>query len=129
MKIRSGFVSNSSSSSFVVAIKPGEAKVKLTFEIDLESLGEGFKTVEAYKKDIEENYGVNLDDPDSCEKWELEKFEKGKVAIEAGKVVVDGSVSNEADEPISQLLYDNPRLLVKAIEESELDIDIIQVDG
>lgn len=36
MKIRSGFVSNSSSSSFIVAVKKGKkAKVKLELEVDL----------------------------------------------------------------------------------------------
>jgi hypothetical protein len=131
MKIRSGFVSNSSSSSFVVAINPGEAKLKLVFEIDLEKLlgGDEFTDVAAWKKEIEENYGCNLDEPNKCDSYEVELFEKGKVALEAGKTLLDGRLSNEHDDPLSQLLYDDPRVLVKAIEESGLDIDVVESNG
>ena len=131
MKTRNGFVSNSSSSSFIVGIKPGEAKLKLVFEIDLEEFlgGDDFTDIAAWKKDIEENYGCNLDDPATCDEYEVELFEKGKVALEAGKTLLNGTLSNEHEDALRQLLYDDPRVLVKAIEESGLDIDVVESNG
>ena len=129
MKIRSNFVSNSSSSSFIVAVEKGKAKVNLTLELDLESfLGDKFTTIEKFKKHIEDWFSCDLDHPEKWNDDEVNMFEKGKQAIESGKVVLIGNVSNEADEPISQILYDNPNLFIDAIKKSGFNIDIIQVD-
>lgn len=79
MKIRSGFVSNSSSSSFIVVADKKNTKMKITFEVDLTCFGKSISTPEELKE-LFKYY--ELDDP---------SFLKAKDAIKKGKIVIHGS--------------------------------------
>ena len=63
MKIRNGFVSNSSSSSFIVAAKPGKTTIKMEIEVDIKKYS---RHVITCVKDLlhyykEERYGEDID--------------------------------------------------------------------
>ena len=102
MKNRDGFVSNSSTSSFIVATKEGKAKGKISIEVDLEDYAREtlrtladvetyFLTERYYEKDELEN---------------SEEFQEVKKAIENGKIVLVGSFSSEGD-PMEAFLCEN----------------------
>jgi hypothetical protein len=107
MKIRKGFVSNSSSSSFVVAVGK-EAKVTLTIEADLARFAnEIIVTMDDLERYMLDEWGWG-----SCNTLDLiladsdyarRVYEESKVAIEAGKWVLFGSFSSDG-EVLEQLL-------------------------
>lgn len=100
MKTRNGFVSNSSSTSFVVALKNAKktsTKVKLEIEVDLKDYGTVFTNVEELRK----YYKDELCDEDLDQN---EDFQLAKKAIEKGKAVIIGSFSDECTEAVEQLL-------------------------
>lgn len=112
MKARAGFVSNSSSSSFVVATEPRQDEFVATFKISLapvidkvcktlSDLQEGIRMAWGYGgqtfEDVMEEYGDYM----------TEIYEKSKKAIRDGKVVVIGRVSNEGDGEVSSFLFAN----------------------
>jgi hypothetical protein len=106
VKIRTGFVSNSSSSSFIVAYSGDEAKAVISLEIDLARLGDTFETVEQLGEYFVEEYGwrQSLEEVlEECE-WTREKYNKARAAIESGKRVIIGYVSNDSSAP-SNVLY------------------------
>lgn len=93
MKTRSGFVSNSSSSSFIVAVKDlGEVSVQVTMRGSLnEYVDQEITTVEALTTYFIEEYGYTAD-----ELIEDENYQAAKRAIlHEGKVVLIGSVSDQ----------------------------------
>jgi hypothetical protein len=97
MKVRSGFVSNSSSSSFIVAIKDeATVKVKVTFEADLEKYARRkISTIE----ELNEYYKDYWGGPD----W---KYEECRKAIENGKVVLVGEFSDQSGDRAEEFLCD-----------------------
>lgn len=110
MKIRSGFVSNSSSSSFVVAC-PSELNGKFTLkvEVDLKKYcrhGKVLKTIDDLNEYIEDYYGWDLEEFFREEsKRNIEKYHKLKEAIEAGMEVYTGWAShNDSYDPIELLI-------------------------
>lgn len=108
MKIRSGFVSNSSSSSFIVANDGEELKASIT--VDLSSLvRETITTEDELKQYFVNEYGGRYDDIASVlddNDWLLERYTKARTAIRQGKKVFIGRVSSDDyDNPWSYLLY------------------------
>lgn len=110
MKMRSGFVSNSSSSSFIIATEPGEGPPAITVTMSLESvLTETFKTKEELDKHIFQDYGWGdnptiesiLESEDYIKDW----YNASVKALEEGKVVYWGSGSNEDYDAVSQFIY------------------------
>ena len=92
MKTRNGFVSNSSSSSFLIAFKPGQQKVRINIEIDLDRYMDIFSNISELVKseDFEciEDY-VSLEDI--------------KEYFDNGYKIGYGRVSDE-DEPLEAVL-------------------------
>ena len=113
MKIRNGFVSNSSSSSFIVSCKDKKsAKIKVELEVDLyhhakskiTTLSELDKYyIKQYGWDKKNTIEAIFEDEDGYFK---EDYIKAKKAIKRGEIVLFCSFSNESDEPVSQLLCD-----------------------
>lgn len=91
MKVRSGFVSNSSSSSFIVAVpksKKTKTIVTVSFEVDLESYADRrISTI----KELNEYYDYEYGDREF-------KYDECKEAIRSGKDVLVGSFTDENHE-------------------------------
>ena len=98
MKIRSGFISNSSSSSFIVATT-GEAKVKI--EIDLKKYGTVCRTEEEVVAFFNDEWGDVEEEPALKEQLDVCIKE-----INQGKEIIYGRVSNESDDWESNCLYE-----------------------
>ena len=110
MKTRTGFVSNSSSSSFVIGSKT--PKVKIVVELDLEEFCE--KSIKTKEELIE--YYISEVDAYCCKnlseyfeyKGKKEAYDKAFKEIEKGNVVYIIEASSENyDNPIERVLYDN----------------------
>ena len=112
MKVRMGFVSNSSSSSFVVAVGQ-ETEVTLTVKADLTRFADyTIVTLQQLEEYIVEEYGWR--DMDTLEailedsSYVKEIYEGARAAIETGKRVLFGNFSSEGyDDPLEQFLCYN----------------------
>ena len=112
MKIRNGFVSNSSSSSFVVAVGQ-ESEVTFTVTADLTRFADDtIVTLQQLEEYIVERYGWRdmdtlqaiLEDSSYVKKI----YEGAKAAIETGKRVLFGSFSSDGyDDALEQYLCYN----------------------
>ena len=114
MKTRHGFVSNSSSSSFVVAVKPGQDEVKVTFplsEIAARTIN-SVADLDRWDKGWKEDQG-RFDDS----KYHDEIYNKCLNALKEGKIVLMGSFSNEDGNVISGLLYEQGGLTKEIMPE------------
>lgn len=101
MKIRNGFVSNSSSSSFIVAVSKNQSKIKVSFEVDLSQMANyTIKNLDRLHEYMKEEYNGSIED------FGREKYTKCLKALDEGKEILFGYFSNESDNPISQLLCD-----------------------
>jgi len=101
MKIRNGFVSNSSSSSFIVAVDKGKGgKFKISLEVDLEKLADKkISSVQDLDK-LAMEYGWD-------EEGNKETYERMKLEIEKGREILVGSFANDNYDPAEQLLCEN----------------------
>jgi hypothetical protein len=103
MKIRQGFVSNSSSSSFMI-VGEKDAKVKLQILADATEL---CSDVISNEKDLEEyisrEYAWEIKNDDE---YVLQFKERIKKNLEDGKIIYIGRCSNEDENPISNAMYD-----------------------
>jgi len=102
MKMRHGFVSNSSSSSFIVA--SANDKVSITVEIDLRSLSRKVVTdVTDLDWYLIDRYSESeIDDPNShAGRIKLKAIQ----ALADGKKIYFGSIYNDSDDPVELMLY------------------------
>ena len=120
MKTRNGFVSNSSSSSFIVAVnKKLEGIVSLTMEVDLNRYVESaISSVDDLNKYFKENYDEDYK--------ENEDYIDSKKAIENGKVIFAGSFSSE-EAGLEGFLCDHG--IVNMVDSKNKDIEVIQGEG
>ena len=117
MKVRSGFVSNSSSSSFVIAAKnKKDLKTKITIEVNFADFIEdsGIKTIEDLDEYFEEEYDEGFQ--------KLAKYKAAKKAIEEGKTLYCGRLHSDGDNSIELLLQDGFKKYLgkEAIEKIEV---------
>ena len=106
MKIRQGFVSNSSTSSFILASSRDDLKVKITVEVDLKEMANTIiKTEEQLESYYRENWGYPLEN-----KGLIKDYNIALKAIKEGKTVYIIDVSNDYGG-IQQLIYDDSGLL------------------
>ncbi len=96
MKLRRGFVSNSSSSSFILA-KPKGSKVTFTVTLDLDELVDEIITTDAELETYLEDY---------CEPYRTEILQRGKQLLAIGKELIIGSVANDDDNQLSRMIYE-----------------------
>ena len=123
MKVRNGWVSNSSSSSFIISIKPEvkEFTIKIPFDtIDHKNIIKNESELFALLQSEDYEWW------DANNKQEL--FDSCKKALDNGLYVFIGEVSNvyENDNTLSSVLYYNPDQL-KDIPEVEEVIEEIQI--
>lgn len=135
MKLRKGFVSNSSSSSFLIS-KP--KKIKISIELDLNNLvGTTFDSFDSIFNEYEweikyflEKQGKKVSDFSSAKEALLfyiknDKFYDGKIKklfdlINSGKKCYRVEISNE--DYLSGYFYENEKEFLKALEENSIEI-------
>jgi len=105
MKTRMGFVSNSSSSSFIIASKE---KPKMIIEIDIEYIAD--KKITTEKELVEyllEEYGYDtIEEFFDNEEWDKNNYDKCLKALEEGNFLYAGSISSDG-ETSEAYIYDN----------------------
>ena len=109
MKIRQGFVSNSSSSSFIVALEGESGIISLTVKVDLSKLANKvITTIDDLDEYIMDEYSWNNSDLQATlndSVWLQETYDAARKAVEEGQRVIWGTVSNDGYEPLENYLY------------------------
>lgn len=103
MKIRQGFVSNSSSSSFIiVADSKKKLKTKITIDVDFNDfVDETFNNSDSFIKYLKEYYGLTEE-----EIMERKHYIKAIEAINKGNTVYIGEVASDNDNALETYLYE-----------------------
>jgi hypothetical protein len=104
MKKRTGFVSNSSSSSFIVACKPKKTTVKFTVEVDLSEYGTVLKNKKELLKYMLADCGFKSEEEILTDEYQSEDYKKMLKELENGNHIIHGSFSNEGYGPLDMLL-------------------------
>lgn len=105
MKIRNGFVSNSSSSSFIVATKGEAAKIPVTIEADLMDLvSDTIVDEEGLNRYFRNHYG--WESYEEAEDYEKKLWDKMKKSLDDGNVLHCGRGSNEEYNTLSIEVYE-----------------------
>jgi hypothetical protein len=114
MKTRMGFVSNSSSSSFIVAGDKNNSKLTMMIEVDLEDFSEKvITTISELNEYIVSEYGWADDDGDTAAKiiengdFSGETYAKMIHQLDMGKVIYVGSVYTSSGEAIEEYVANN----------------------
>lgn len=100
MKVRTGFVSNSSSSSFIVSVpKEKDCQIEIKMSVDLSSYGRIIKTEKQLRECFKDRFDDYMEDD-----YSRELFEKCLKAIKKGEIIVAGSFCDDGTEAVEQLL-------------------------
>ena len=123
MKIRKGFVSNSSSSSFIISTKnPNKLKVKLEIEVDLNEFIDEYgnddkRTIFKTEQDLKKYYAYNYGYVDSD--FDNKEYQNCLSEIKKGNSIIILSCSNEngslegflCDNGIDNIKSDNIKII------------------
>jgi hypothetical protein len=90
MKIRNGFVSNSSSSSFIVAVKGENSVVTIPITVDLANYGISIETEEELLDFLKEKHGFATKEEILADEYVSEDYKKMSKLIKSGKTVISG---------------------------------------
>lgn len=108
MKVRAAFVSNSSSSSHIIACEPG---VTPTFTVEMEiPESKAITTKEQLDQFVVDWYGVRGETAEwilENEPWMKKRYDKAIAALRDGKVVYEFVASNDYDDPVGNYVYSN----------------------
>ncbi len=102
MKTRQGFVSNSSSTSFIVGIEDS-TEIELHIKIDLSNYGDVVTT----KEELDKYYNDRYWKYDEDEEWWKEEYEKCLAVITSGKKLVIGDFTDDGGDDMSAYLCNN----------------------
>lgn len=91
MKFRTGFVSNSSSSSFVIAMPKGESEIVIKVNLK-DYADEALTTVKAVDRYFAEKRSLDLTNPND---WDYKNWSKARAAVEKGLVIYVGWFSDQ----------------------------------
>jgi hypothetical protein len=121
MKCRKGFVSNSSSSSFIVAAPKDLEKVTISIDLHLEHCGLAttIDSVEKWRSYIEKNYSYYIYKTveDICKDDETvnKLYNDGLEKLNNDQKIVVFILSSDDYDPVGNMLYDETSLLEEAI--------------
>jgi hypothetical protein len=111
MKNRYGFVSNSSSSSFILAVNKDVEEITAIIKIPLSDIcNNTITTVKELRNYIFERYGFKDQTVEDVlkEKYVKDVYDKGLKQLNQGKVLKVGCVTNECcDGNLELFIYDN----------------------
>lgn len=117
MKIRNGFVSNSSSSSFILttqlkrkSIEDGKLTLTITVPLDSDLIESIISTKKELYAHWESYYGESVDEMRKDSEYyadELEELEKLELLVDNGLTVIIGECSDEDREGIGPYLCGN----------------------
>jgi len=120
MKIREGFVSNSSSSSFCLASKK-KKDFKIAVELDLDDLVKAVITTEdELVRYLTEEMSWDKDRKE-WSNYEEEKYEKYCSELQQGNNLIFGSCSSEDDNELSCYLHNKGFPMLKGTEFTVID--------
>jgi hypothetical protein len=107
MKTRNGFVSNSSSSSFIIAAESEMQEIQITIKANLKDLiQETIKTEEDIKNYIEDYWGYSTYEEAAEDDCARERWDEFRNALQNGKVIYIGcGDSEDCDNPLSMEVY------------------------
>jgi len=115
MKIRTGFVSNSSSSSFVISVDKTDEIPKASIEMSIDEISKTISTIEELDHYFIEEHGSYHKKYTSVEElftedykdYLREEYIKYKDELESGKMLFMGRCANDDDNPLSAAMYND----------------------
>jgi len=123
MKIRDGFVSNSSSSSFILSANKTTKNFKTKIIVDIKDyITTTIKTENDIIKYFNEYYYGKIENYNELDNYSKKIYNKIKKELNNNKIVLTGTFSSDGDS-IEQFLYNNPLSFINK------NIKVIQEDG
>ena len=120
MKIRSGFVSNSSSSSFIIAgnadhLKNGSLNVQVKMKVLIDQIINDKAQLVAH---FEYNYGKDWREEGD---WLVERYDAAITELQAGNTIAIGSVSSDGGG-VERMFYDCPKMFEDTVKNTGLKL-------